>query len=420
MIAVYQKVPAVDLQLNLPCFQRLPEISAFQGRFSRVRSARLVSGECVWPLSVRAGTLSLQNVKKTKRTYRLPQPDDGQGVSEIVNRVFEGRQTPPARLDFFRPGDRVATAVSGGADSVALLALLLDVRADLGIVVSVAHFNHRLRGAESDADAEFVAGLAAKHGLEYFSATADLQHDRNIEALARRDRYAFFASLTAGSRATRVATAHTADDQAETVLTRLLRGSGTAGIAGILPERDNGTIVRPLLNVRRGDLRAWAVARQLTWREDASNLDRRFLRNRVRQDLLPMLARDYNPAIVDVLGRAAEVARGDEAEWQRLTTALADRLVLSDGTDGADGAEGTGWKLCLADFVQLGEGQQRRLLRAAIAKAKQDLRRIDYRHVEKVRIFALKRVAVARGAGGVLELPGLKVEVRGNWIKIGV
>src|SRR5258708_27011300 len=135
---------------------------------------------------------------------------------------------------FFHPGERVAVAVSGGADSVALLALLMEVRADLGIVVSVAHYNHRLRGDESDADARFIEKLAAGYDIECFVENATDIHSRNIEAEARDDRYAFFARLNV----TKVATAHTADDQAETVLGRLLRGSGAAGISRVFSPRD--------------------------------------------------------------------------------------------------------------------------------------------------------------------------------------
>jgi tRNA(Ile)-lysidine synthase len=315
---------------------------------------------------------------------------------------------------FFQPGDRVAVAVSGGADSVALLALLLEARDELGIVVSVAHYNHRLRGAESDADAQFVEQLANAGNIEYLTAASDTLHDRNVEALARHDRYAFFSQLVREGRVKKIATAHTAEDQAETVLTRLLRGSGTAGISGILPSLDGGTIVRPLLETRRADLRAWATALGLAWREDASNLDDRFLRNRIRHELLPLLERGYNSAIVEVLGRAAEVARADEAEWQSQTEELAARLLVQD--DGQEGA----WKLPLADFVKLSEGQQRRLLRAAILRAKGDLRRVDFRHVEQVRLLALKRGAGGISARSISEVPGLKIQVHGNWIQIGV
>jgi tRNA(Ile)-lysidine synthase len=299
---------------------------------------------------------------------------------------------------FLRAGDRVAAAVSGGADSVALLELLLEARERLGIVVSVAHFNHRLRGEESDADGQFVEKLAATKDVPFFGACAEARHDTNVEAQARQDRYRFFEQLVRQNCVAKVATAHTADDQAETVLARLLRGGGPAGLAGILPVVRDGVIFRPLLEVRRAELRVWAAARGLAWREDSSNLDRRFLRNRIRQDLLPQLERDYNPGIVNVLSHTAEVARAEEAHWQRDTEELASRMIRKT-TDGP--------KLLLTDFVQLDEAQQRRLIRAAVALAKGDLRRLDFDHVERVRRLALN----GRGNGrGIVEIPGGRVE----------
>jgi tRNA(Ile)-lysidine synthase len=298
---------------------------------------------------------------------------------------------------FFRPGDRVAVAVSGGADSVALLALLLEARYGLGVVVSVAHYNHRLRGGEADADAKFVEELAASREVPFFSARAETLHEANVEALARQDRYRFFKQLVREGRVGKVATAHTADDQAETVLARLLRGGGPAGLAGILPVV-RGCIVRPLLETRRAELRAWAVARGLGWREDSTNLDRRFLRNRIRQELIPQLERDYNPGIVNVLSHTAEVARGDEVYWQRHIEDLARSLIRETPQ---------GPQLLLGNFVQLDEAQQRRLIRAAVAQAKGDLRRLDFDHVEKIRRLALS----GKGAGkGVVEIPDARVE----------
>jgi tRNA(Ile)-lysidine synthase len=299
---------------------------------------------------------------------------------------------------FFRAGDRVAAAVSGGADSVALLELLLEARDRLGIVVSVAHYNHRLRGEESEADAQFVERLAAAKDVPFFGAVSETLHHSNVEAQARQDRYHFFEGLVGRSCVSKVATAHTADDQAETVLARLLRGGGPAGLAGILPEVRDGplgaSVVRPLLGIRRTDLRAWAAARGLAWREDSSNLDRRFLRNRIRQDLLPQLERDYNPGIVNVLSHTAEVARAEEAHWQREIETLAPRMIR-EATEGS--------KLLLADFVQLDEAQQRRLIRAAVALAKGNLRRLDFDHVERIRRLALS-------GHGIVEVPGGRVE----------
>ena len=159
---------------------------------------------------------------------------------------------------FLRPGDRVGVAVSGGADSVALLLLLLELRERLGIVLSTLHFNHKLRGKASDADEKFVAKLAAKHGLEFHSASGDIakkakKERANLEDTARRARYDYFRSLVDSGVCTRIAVAHTVDDQAETVLAHILRGTGLAGLSGIHPVA--GPVLRPLLTIRRLELR---------------------------------------------------------------------------------------------------------------------------------------------------------------------
>src|SRR5438094_8021260 len=160
--------------------------------------------------------------------------------------------------ELLRPGDRVGVAVSGGADSVSLLLLLLELRKKLGIVLSVVHFNHKLRGKASDADEAFVAKLAAKHGLEFHSASVDVvkkaKKERiNLEDAARRARYDYFRSLAESGACPRIVVAHTADDQAETVLAHLLRGTGLTGLGGI--HLAAGPVIRPLLVMRRGGRR---------------------------------------------------------------------------------------------------------------------------------------------------------------------
>ena len=191
-----------------------------------------------------------------------------------------------------RPGDRVGVAVSGGADSVALLHLLLELREKLGVVLSVVHFNHKLRGKTSDADEKFVAKLATKHGLEFHSASVYVakkaESERaNLEDAARRARYDYFRSLTESGTCTRVAVAHTADDQAETVLAHIFRGTGLTGLGGIHPS--NGPVIRPLLSVRRDELRRYLRAQKHMWREDATNQDRSYARNQLRHEVLPQL-----------------------------------------------------------------------------------------------------------------------------------
>ncbi len=229
-----------------------------------------------------------------------------------------------------RPGDRVGVAVSGGADSVALLLLLLELREKLGIVLSVVHFNHKLRGKASDADETFVAKLAVKHGLEFHSASVYVakkaKNERaNLEDAARRARYDYFRSLAESGVCGRIAVAHTADDQAETVLAHILRGTGLAGLGGIHPAA--GPVIRPLLSVRRSELRGFLRARKQTWREDATNRDTERMRARIRRKLLPLLEKQFQPAIVEHLTRLAELAREDEALLDALAEERARALV---------------------------------------------------------------------------------------------
>ena len=229
----------------------------------------------------------------------------------MTQRVLDSLQ----RQKMMHPGDRVGVAVSGGADSVALLLLLFELREKLGLVLSVVHFNHKLRGKASDADEKFVANLAAKLGLEFHLGSTQVakkaKNERaNLEDAARRARYQYFDSLVESGKLTRIAVAHTADDQAETVLAHLMRGTGLAGLGGIHPVA--GSVFRPLLHFRRRDLRSFLKAKKQAWREDLTNLDTHRMRARIRVKLLPLLEKQFQPAIVEHLATLAELAREDE------------------------------------------------------------------------------------------------------------
>lgn len=235
-----------------------------------------------------------------------------------------------------RAGHRVAVAVSGGADSVALLRVLLQLRDEVGIVLFVAHVNHELRGEASDADQAFVADLAAQHQMEFLTFRGDVgkyaaQRGQGIEETARQMRYEWLDSQANEHRLDVIATGHTLDDQAETVLMKFLRGAGTCGLAGIYPKLNSGIgahmpffssefsgtpIVRPLLGVTRAEVETYLTSLGQTWREDESNLDHRFARNRVRHELLPLLEREYNPNIRQILSDTGEVARAEEEYWE--------------------------------------------------------------------------------------------------------
>jgi tRNA(Ile)-lysidine synthase len=307
-----------------------------------------------------------------------------------------------------RSGDRVGVAVSGGADSVALLLLLLELREKLGIVLSVVHFNHKLRGKASEADEKFVANLATKHELEFFVERADVaataRRERlNLEDAARRARYSFFAQLVNEGRATRIAVAHTADDQAETVLAHILRGTGLAGLGGIFPE--TGHIFRPLLGFRREQLRAYLRSKKQGWREDATNRDTSRTRARIRKKLLPLLERQFQPAVVEHLATLASLAREDE----RFLKALADNLVSTRAQIIKKSA-----RIAIADLFGRASGGEpsvspalcKRVVRQLVAAVKPRAGQLTALHTAEV-----LRLAERGESGKSLQLPG-GVEVR--------
>ena len=370
------------------------------------------------------------------------------------------------KQESIRAGDRVAVAVSGGADSVALLCLLLDLRADLGIVLSLAHVNHKLRGEESDEDERFVAKLAQQRGLELHACAAPIGGRNNleigseigpainsqiasqtvsarsgIEASARELRYGFFRQLAREARVSegrvlKIVTAHTLDDQAETVLLRIFRGTGIRGLSGIHPRivfQEQGTsfgeLVRPLLGFRRAALQEFLRERGQGWREDSSNQDMAFLRNRVRHRLLPMIGTEFGEAAIEHMAELAEIARAEEEHWQsgypEIAVPLFSQQQVTDSiglvaggrfsdTEGSAksaaplGAEGPEAKLrpetpraaslLLTPLLALPLAAQRRLMRAWLEANAADLG-VSFRLIEEA-------LELARGtAGRKLELP---------------
>jgi tRNA(Ile)-lysidine synthase len=313
--------------------------------------------------------------------------------------VLERVRETITRYNMLPRGARVAVAVSGGPDSVCLLHALVDLAPAWHISLSVAHLNHQLRGAESDEDEHFVAQLAESLGLQFHCASADVAADNdNLEQAARRARRTFFAQLAAD----RVALGHTRDDQAETVLFRLLRGAGLRGLAGIHPIA--GAYIRPLIDVTRAEVIEFLRARGLPWREDSSNLDPRFARNRIRRSLLPQLAREWNPRIGESLAHLAGLAQDEESWWRTYIDGLAAGILVPR----AGGVE-----LRASALADLPPAVSRRLVRRAIEQAKGDLRSLEFDHVERV-----LELAAHNEGDGRLRLPGLDVRRSFGWIRV--
>lgn len=290
-----------------------------------------------------------------------------------------------------KPGHRTAIAVSGGLDSVALLRLAIEMRSDLGIVLSVVHFNHQLRGKEAEKDEQFVAELALGYGLEFHCQSVNvrrhsLENHLSLEAAARELRYRYFHTLLESSVLDRIATAHTLDDQAETVLLRLARGAGTRGLAGIYPRVtvNGGAIVRPFLQTRREGLKVYVQSLNQEWREDQSNADLRHARNRVRHGILPILERELNPQIREALADTAGLAREEEAYWTQQVVAILPKISPADHI------------LRISDLVVLPTALQRRVVRHAAGSVGL---KPELKHVSEI-------LQVAYGEANSAELPG--------------
>jgi len=309
-----------------------------------------------------------------------------------------------ARHDLIGRDTRVLAAVSGGSDSVALAHILrdLDAAGELRLT-GLVHFNHQLRPSAAD-DERFTSAVAESLGRSILVDREDVaararRERRSIEDAARAARYEFFARARATTDADLVALGHTRDDQAETFLLRLVRGAGPRGLAGMHPR--NGPIVRPLLGCRRQDLRDWLGVRSLPFVEDESNSDVSIPRNRVRAELLPLLERQFNPGIVDVLADEAEIAR--EA-WQWMDRAAADlaaRIVRSSSAPGGE-------LVREIDIAGLGAAPLA-LRRAVLWRAMSEVagqRPVAFGHVEGA--IRLSSDSDARGGDGI-DLPGQRL-----------
>jgi tRNA(Ile)-lysidine synthase len=300
----------------------------------------------------------------------------------------------------FEAGLRVGVAVSGGADSVFLLHALHELASRWNLQLSVVHIEHGIRSEASVADAEFVRQLAASFGVPFHLRRANaLAVDDNLEQAAREIRQQFYSELIAAGTLHRIATGHTRSDQAETVLYRILRGSGLAGLSGILPVTNEG-LVRPLLGLRRGEIEAWLRDRQIEWREDQTNQDRAYVRNRLRHEILPLLRESFNPQLDEALANLATLAQDEESYW---------RTALSSHQPPA----ASPLVLPVSHLAAAPPALARRLIRQAFEQVKGDLRQIGFAHVERI-------LDMARSSEGNdrVQLPGLDVFRSFDWIRI--
>lgn len=279
------------------------------------------------------------------------------------------------RERLFCPGDTLIVALSGGADSTALLDLLARLPG-YNLRLIAAHLNHRLRGAESDADEEFCRQTAARYAIPFEVRRVDVAsaaaHGRlNLEDAGRQARIDFFDTIRDTHGAAAVALAHHGDDQAETVLMRLLRGSGMTGLSGMTYRNGRG-YVRPLLDITRAEIEQYLSARGLEWREDSSNSDTAYLRNRLRHELLPLLE-TYNPAIRSRLAATAAIIGGNEALLEELTAQAAAESCREDNNTIVSS---------VAHLRSLATPLRRRVLRHIIKQLAGTLEAVSLRHID--------------------------------------
>lgn len=317
--------------------------------------------------------------------------------------LFSAIRKTIRKNDMFLPEERVVVGVSGGSDSVASLHLLNELD-DLRLQPVVAHVNHGLRGEESERDARFTEQLAMSLGLpfEIYEAPTEnyaKRHKLSIEEAARELRYEFFFSVAKIHNATKIVTAHTLDDQAETVLMRIIRGSGPKGISGIPPVGAGGMVVRPLIEITKSELRDYLVAKGFEWIEDSSNYEDEFLRNRIRNGLLKDLKR-INPSVSRSLANAAALAGMYEDYIEKETMNSFDKVYKYVRENELVGN--------IKEFSKLHTAIRYVLLRKGIERIKGDLRNISLEHIESCD-DALMSAAASR----TIKLPAGFILVKG-------
>lgn len=317
----------------------------------------------------------------------------GQVIGQVLKTIF--------RYNMLLDGARLGVAVSGGADSVALLHALHRLSKTRDWSLHVLHFNHLLRGAESDEDCRFVEDLSASLGLECLCGSADVRAAAlggNLEQTARQLRYQFFSEMRDRQKLDAVATGHTASDQAETVLMRLLRGASPDSLAGIRPVND-GWIVRPLLELTRDEVRDWLSAEGIGWREDSTNSENCYDRNKLRNEVLPLLRSEWNPKVEAALTRLAALAARDEEFWHASSEAVCREAVARNRFGVIVNVE----RLCREH-----PALQARVIKRACAEASGDSLQANPPRLTHDHVDSMLRLVAQREGDGQLSLPGLR------------
>jgi len=313
-----------------------------------------------------------------------------------LSKLLQTAEKTIATYGMLKPKDSVVIGVSGGPDSVALLHVLFLIAPRFSLKLGVAHLNHCLRGNDSDKDAQFVEVLAQKHDLPCYTRKKDvrkyqIENKLSLEEAARRVRYTFLNKVANTMKYNKIAVGHHSDDNAELILMNLFRGSGTQGLSGIPPVRDH-KIIRPLIKSNRSEIIDFLRQNKLEYVSDASNTDTKYLRNRVRHDLIPLLKTAYNPKISETLNRLSSIIRSEEEWIDDVVHPYYEKTVLD--------VQENYIALSVSMLNRFHPALQRRIIRTTIEKIKGDLRRIRFVNINSV-IGLLEK----KSAYGKLDLP---------------
>ena len=297
-------------------------------------------------------------------------------------------------------GDKIIVGVSGGPDSVCLLHFLNEIRSEFDLDLTIAHVNYGLRGKESDQDEAFVKKLAGKYNLpcKILQPKSSASESTNLEASLRDVRYNFFHKLATEEKADKIAVAHNRDDQVETILMFFLRGSGLKGLSGMDYQQSN--IIRPLLDSSRADILAYSKTQNLDYRQDKTNQDTKFTRNKIRHDLIPLLGKEYNPNIKETLTQASRITRGELQLVDEVIKETYQKLAQGDDNE---------VNLPLIDFLKLSQPLQRGILRHIFTHELGDTRDISAQDIEEtLRMLRESRPSSHR------DVKGLRIAKKGG------
>lgn len=304
------------------------------------------------------------------------------------------------KFNMLKCNERVIVAVSGGPDSVALLHLLNKMKKEWRLYLHIAHLNHLIRKEEADADSAFVRDLAERLKLPITCESIDVKdfarkEGLSLEEAARRLRYDFLVKVAKENFSVTIALGHNHDDQAETVLMRFLRGSGISGLRGIPAKRkiDDRLIIRPLIEINRSEIMRFLSNKNIAFRVDSSNLESLYYRNRIRNELLPLLEKDFNPNIKKILVNLAENMSEDFDFLEKMGQSRFKEVCINS----SEKEIVLSWK----KFFYLHKALQKVVARLAIKELKGDVRRIDYRHWKE-----LEELVKERPQNSIVDLPG--------------